>query len=288
MTKHTENPQTLLQADVSALHRRTLLAFMSATALAGCGGGGASNLANAVSTVLGVGTVSTTSLKSKGTGDAYNCSVYTPANYHSSGRTYPIIYALDGDPWMSTMVLVMDLLQIPAILIGIGRSDLRERDYLMPGCAGFFQFLTLELIPFIEGGLRVQSGQRTLVGHSYGGVFCAWAFFVDRLAGRLFANFLSQDGTFRPTSPTDLSVQAITALIDLLLAKGGPGASTLLLFDSTDPSTGNGPFVASLYAAIARLAFVGLTLVLQDYSADHNGMLSPSFGDGMRRLIPAG
>ncbi len=278
----------LLDANASPLHRRTLLAFLSATALAGCGGGGSSNLANAVSTALGGGTVSTTSLKSKGTGDVYNCSVYTPANYHSSGRTYPIIYALDGDPWMNTMVLVMDLLQIPAILIGIGRFDLRDRDYLMPGCTGFFQFLTQEFIPFIEAGLRVQSGQRTLVGHSYGGVFCAWAFFVDRLAARFFANFLSQDGTFRPTSPTDQSVQAIATLIDVLFAKGGPGTSTLLLCDSTDPSSGNGPFVASLYAAIARLAFVGLTLVLKDYNADHNGMLSPSFGDGMRRLIPAG
>lgn len=285
MAHHSEHPRTPPD-DASALHRRTLLAFLSTTALAGCGGGGSSSVANAVSAALGVGTVSTTSLKAKGTGDVYNCSVYTPANYRSGGRSYPIIYALDGDPWMSTMVLVMDLLQIPAILIGIGRYDLRNRDYLLPGCSSFFQFLTQELIPFIELGLRVQTNQRTLVGHSYGGVFCAWAFFVDRLAGRLFSNFLSQDGDFRPASPTDLSVLAIATLMDQLLVGGGPGASTLLLCGSTDANSGNAAFVTSLYAAIARLSFLGLTLILQDYSADHNAMLSPSFGDAMRRLIP--
>ncbi len=285
METHSDGQHMPSLQHTERLHRRTVLSLVAASALVGCGGGSGGNLANAVSSALGAGTVSSTSLKSKGTGDISNCSVYTPANYRTSGRSYPVIYALDGDPWMNTMVLVMDLLQIPAILIGIGRYDLRNRDYLAPGCSNFFQFLTQELIPFIEAGLRVQSDQRTLVGHSYGGVFCAWAFFVDRLAGRLFRNFLSQDGDFRPAAPTDQSVQAIAILMDQLLANGGPGVSTLLLCGSTDSNNGNAVWVTNLYEAIARLSFLGLTLLLQNYSNDHNAMLSPSFNDGVRRLV---
>ena len=53
--------------------------------------------------------------------------------------------------------------------------------------ANFLKFLQEELIPFIEREYRADPARRTLMGHSYGGLFGAFALFQ---APGLFANLV--------------------------------------------------------------------------------------------------
>ena len=48
---------------------------------------------------------------------------------------------------------------------------MRTRDYNLPGAYTYYKFLTPDLIPYIEAKYKVAADQRTLEGHSFGGMF---------------------------------------------------------------------------------------------------------------------
>lgn len=135
----------------------------------------------------------------------YKLVITLPPGYEQDQRSYPVLYYLDA--WMLGGVMhdshkIADLLQAiePVILVGLSldgdASDFfftRSRDYtptkvspekLPPGAAAmvptsgggaeFFNFVKLELIPFIEANYRVDPADRGLLGYSLGGLFAAW------------------------------------------------------------------------------------------------------------------
>jgi hypothetical protein len=55
-----------------------------------------------------------------------------------------------------------------------GRKDLQVRS---GGASPFLDFITLELIPFVESNYRADPDNRTLGGYSYGGLFTLYALF---------------------------------------------------------------------------------------------------------------
>lgn len=126
----------------------------------------------------------------------------------SSGRTYPVAYILDGEVFLPTASIVQDYYSggyFPEmILIGISNQTHRTRDltpteiktkYGMPfneetgGAEKFHQFIKDELIPFVENKYPV-TNYRTLVGHSYGGLFTIYTLLNYP---ELFANYLAID-----------------------------------------------------------------------------------------------
>jgi len=139
--------------------RRLLQALLAPALLASCGGGSDGNADG--------GTVTLSSLTRTSSGDSYDLYVYTPAPSVAKGRTLPVVYVLDGASWITTIASIMDSSQFAAYVVGIGRADLRTRDYLEPGAAGFYDFIVQQLAPFIESNRAVQAGRRVLVGHSY-------------------------------------------------------------------------------------------------------------------------
>lgn len=156
-------------------------------------------------------------LSSRVTGQEYRISVALPFSYrHEPERTYPAVYVLDGDLFFGLVTGIARLMQMggtfPEVLvIGIGYplDDLygagltpfvlrRDRDFtpvvdpefeaetrawlglgrVESGGAGrFLTFVDEELIPAIESGYRTAPGDRTLVGHSLGGMAAAYALF---------------------------------------------------------------------------------------------------------------
>jgi hypothetical protein len=139
------------------------------------------------------------------TGADYELFIATPAGYGKSGKTYPTVYMLDAD---YSFALVRNVVQHfverddlpPMILVAIaypGAATNREtykrnrtRDYtpvhapdggygaeyqkVSGGGAKFRSFIAAELMPMIERRFRADPDDRTIIGHSYGGLFATY------------------------------------------------------------------------------------------------------------------
>ena len=135
--------------------------------------------------------------------------VQLPRNYENSpNRSYPVAYILDGEVLLNSLYNVHEFYSggfMPEmILVGLSNSKNRtfnlttskvtER-FGMPyneptgGASAYTDFLEKELIPLIDKKYRT-TGYRTLIGHSYGGLFT-----INTLLKRphLFENYLAID-----------------------------------------------------------------------------------------------
>lgn len=146
-------------------------------------------------------------LSSNATGADYEIRVAMPRGASPGSTAYPTVYLLDAD---YSFALVRNVIQHfvdrgnlpPLVLVAIAypgaeadrdlyRSS-RTRDYTpthVPdggygpefqkhsgGAPRFADFVEQELIPFIAARYPVDKADRTIIGHSYGGLFGAYAF----------------------------------------------------------------------------------------------------------------
>ncbi|NOT42051.1 MAG: alpha/beta hydrolase [Alphaproteobacteria bacterium] len=144
-------------------------------------------------------------LRSKQTGANYQLFVSLPSDYRTSKQSYPVVYMLDAD---YSFALVRNIVQHfveredlpPVILVAVAypgaASDRavyrmnRTRDYtpayapdggygaeyqkVSGGGPKFRAFIATELIPLIERRYRAARDDRTIIGHSYGGLFATY------------------------------------------------------------------------------------------------------------------
>lgn len=125
-------------------------------------------------------------------------NVYLPASYPQSGKSYPVIYLLDGSA-DEDFIHMVGLIQfgsfswiqmVPeSILVGIGNVD-RKHDFTFPthntkdqadfpttgGSAQFIRFLEQELQPLISTNYRT-TAEKTLIGQSLGGLLATEVLF---------------------------------------------------------------------------------------------------------------
>lgn len=120
--------------------------------------------------------------------------VWVPAGYDST-KTYPVIYALDGQSLGAEIAQTTDVLAAagfapPSIVIGIPNvnEDSRKRDLTPPYLKQdndqrdspvghgdrFLEFLETELIPFVESRFPA-SGERLICGHSRAGLLVLYS-----------------------------------------------------------------------------------------------------------------
>jgi len=147
-------------------------------------------------------------LVSSTNGVTYPIYISLPGSYYL-GKKYPVVYMLDAYSSFGTMTQMAKLLafskEIPElIIVGIssegGSKEFiynRARDFtptrvsldklpeelhiMTPTSGGadqFLKFIEKDLIPFIESNYNVEHNERTLVGHSYGGLFCLYTLFT--------------------------------------------------------------------------------------------------------------
>jgi predicted alpha/beta superfamily hydrolase len=262
-------------------------------ALSACGGGGGGGSANNSSSGTGSGTTtapipdvphgdtdSSVSLTSA-FGVEYPLRIYTPPGYTTdTARHYPVIYGLDGDTNYGLMVTALEQLGVRAILVGIGRSDLRDYDYQTPGAPAYYSFLTQVLVPYMDGHYRTQpSNGRTLVGHSFGGSFVALALFMDQPSARVFSNYVSLDGAWDENS-TDLKLYSQEPL--LYAASHGQLPATVVLAGAT---CCHYAAAQQLYTQLQSRNYQGLRLTLVSYPQSHSNMFVPAFTDAMQYLF---
>ena len=159
---------------------------------------------------------------SRSTGRTYRIWVHTPEHYDSSeNENYPVVYLLDAVWDMDTTVGIVRRLQFESfvpdlVIVGVGYQDheaqvrhrgqdftptdapwfvelMRERapEWAPDGTGEadrFYAFLRDELVPQVENRFAVSSSDRTLVGHSFGGLFALHAMFRS---DRVFQKFVA-------------------------------------------------------------------------------------------------
>ena len=135
--------------------------------------------------------------------------VVLPDNYVAGSDTkYPVVFLLDGDVMLNALQTVHSYYSggfMPdMILVGISNAENRTRDLTTSelserrgqpynqenGAADkFTSFIESELIPYVEKNYPV-TNYRTLIGHSYGGLFTVNMLFNHT---ELFENYLAID-----------------------------------------------------------------------------------------------
>ena len=109
--------------------------------------------------------------------------VHVPASYDTSGRSYPVLYLLDGtQASLLEMVVITDRLRTEMIIVAIENTN-RNRDMMPvvvegypgpPRAEAFLGFLEKELIPNIDKAYRTAQ-PRLLLGRSLSGLFTVYA-----------------------------------------------------------------------------------------------------------------
>jgi len=145
-------------------------------------------------------------LKSKILKSNVRLQVDLPDNYESNDDTYGVVYCLDGFVWGGTIRETAYLLQrseeIPKLIVVCLDLDVNtfnecyeRRSYILTptksdtykdlgipeswtgGGSEFLKCFMEEIIPFIENEYRANSKDRTIVGHSFGGLFASYVLF---------------------------------------------------------------------------------------------------------------
>lgn len=116
-----------------------------------------------------------------------------PENYEKSGKTFPVIYKLDGDKdvFLFTQSSAFYLFDMTGkspdfIVVGIKNTNRRRDMSTDSNSVNFSRFLSSELIPFIESNYRT-NGFRILAGQSQSAVFALFTFLKQP---RLFNAYL--------------------------------------------------------------------------------------------------
>lgn len=143
--------------------------------------------------------------------DSFPMKIFIPREYEND-KNLPVVYLLDGllpSPldnvvFFDEVVGSMQKIGLKAILVAVGdkRGVAREEDFLGQGCRGtvigfdnFFNFLTKELVPYIDSKYESDPTKRTLIGHSHGGNFAYNAFFNEDPNNIIFRGYLAVDPT---------------------------------------------------------------------------------------------
>lgn len=139
-----------------------------------------------------VGTTENFIIQSEIINDNYPVYVYLPKNYSDSSLNQLII-GLDGDTRFNEIAaIISDKTEegsLPAsIFIAIGNNTQRNRDYTPTvydyghgGASNFYKFIKDELIPELESRYKIDpANNKTLIGHSFGGLFTQYAMAQDR------------------------------------------------------------------------------------------------------------
>ncbi len=165
-----------------------------------------------------LGTTDSFTITSTSVNVDFKIYIYLPPNYPQQNLEYPLIIGLDGDTEFENMAAIVSQ-KIkngnipPSIFVGIGYvggdddESNRNRDYtpsvtqdiedgVTGGAGNFYDFIRTELIPELENNYQIDTTKtKTLMGHSYGGLFTLFVMFQER-ATNPFDKFIPVASSF--------------------------------------------------------------------------------------------
>lgn len=122
--------------------------------------------------------------------DSYDIVIALPDNYDPKNKKYSTIYVLDSDDNFNFVAQQSKKLSQyysveNSLVVGIGYGPDRAIDYTPTevknnggGAPLFMDFIKNKLIPKLQSDFGADSTRksRVIIGHSFGGLFCAYAF----------------------------------------------------------------------------------------------------------------
>lgn len=262
---------------------RGLGAVFLAMALVACGGGGGAGVTTDPATT---GTVRFDSIRSLETGLTYDVHVWTPAGVPQAKTTYPVVYAMDCEYRLSTLIQVLRQSATKVILVNVCAmgSDRRWVDFTMPGAAAYYRFLVRELIPWVDAAYPTDPAQRTLSGHSLSGEFALYALYLEDPANRYFKSIISAECSCWYDAGKHFSPQLEPpqAMEQAMYQTSRSLPINLIMAGDT---YGNQRYVSDVYALITSRNYPSLRSVQPVYNLGHGAMDGPSFKEALEFIF---
>lgn len=238
-------------------------------------------------------------LASEHVGRTYEIDVWLPPGYDQDGARYPVIYVLDAEYNFGCASYIVKRLikngEIPKpLVVGLAYNTdeddfyvKRERDSTPPttlhrnsgGVEPFVRFFETELIPFVNRNYRTEPEDRTIVGHSITGFFCAYALFKHP---RLFARYLI-------VSPSLWYADGLLFNVESEFARTNASLNAAVFLSTGKDESGQ--MVRTTERMIRTLtgrAYAGLRFKSEIPEGEHHRSIFPSaFTRGMRWLFGA-
>ena len=257
---------------------------------------------------------------SRSTGRTYRIWVHTPENYDSAG-SYPVVYLLDAVWDMDTTVGIVRRLKfedfVPdLVIVGVGYQDhetqvrhraqdftptrapwfverLRERlpEWAPDGTGEadrFYAFLRDELVPQIENRFGVSSNDRTLIGHSFGGLFALHAMFrSDRVFQKYVAlspSLFWGDGVvFAQEAAFARSTSELLGRLFVSVGGSEPESNPVLEPETSVKMVSN---VRQLERLLERRSYDGLDWTVQVFPDEqHDSVVAGAISRGLRHAF---
>jgi enterochelin esterase-like enzyme len=280
-----------LQTERPALSRRNVLRSASLAllglALAGCGGGGGGSPSSQPPTPMEGSLDTSKSIASTSNGNTYPLNIYLPPDSAGPRSGLPVVYLLDGDTWFDILVGIAESTHSRIIIVGIGNSKLRDTDYVpangcTPGGGGevaFFDFIRLELTPYIEATIGGDPTRRALLGHSHGGSFVLYALFAQAPTQHHFSAYLSSDASISCMTGTAYGwEQSYASAYSELPTKLHVSYAT----------GGNIDANVRYVQTIETRDYAGLVMQSQAYSGTHTGIIPAAFAGAIAFALANG
>jgi predicted alpha/beta superfamily hydrolase len=248
----------------------------------GCGGGGGGDSdGESEETQTDLGEVREFSMVSSEVGVSYDISVGTPPSYEKSTGGYPAIFVLDGDYYFDWFREGFFDDGEELILVGINNSNRRNADYMPEndcdsdggGNEAFLRFLTLELVPYLDGEYDIDPSLRVLFGHSHGGSFVLYAMLEDQ--GETFPLLLSTDPSIRCADNYFDDMEEVCFSENVRLPV------TLYVAGATD---GNADSVQPYMENLISRNYEDFTVTYEEYDTTHDGILNEALSPGFSWL----
>lgn len=255
---------------------RCIVACVLVLLVAGCGGGGGSQ-EQAVSLE---GTREARSIDARANGTRYPLNIYFPPASAGPRSSLPVVYALDGDTWFEALVAMAETTRARVIIVGIGNSAQRARDFVPPnnctsgggGHVAYFDFIRNELVPYVEANIGGDARRRVLLGHSHGGSFVLYALFAQAAGQHSFSAYLASDA----------SVSCMTSTANAWEQSYASANTSLPVRLHISYATQGNHDANVFYAqAIADRRYANLVMRSQVYTGTHTGIIPAAFADAV-------
>lgn len=216
------------------------------------------------------------------TGLDYQIFVSLPEDYDMTrvSRTYPVIYLLDANYYFGAINdfirvenLVQELPKVIVVGIGYPENPLQGRvTDMLENPSTFLEFISDELIPFVDENYKTRTNERTIVGHSLGGQFVLFTLFnrVD-----LFQSYIAAS----PGSPSWRSMIQIEADF----ADENSSLPVRLFMSASEQELVE---IEPMFSAIESRNYEGLALTFFNVEdATHVSSAIPAFTYGLRYVF---
>jgi predicted alpha/beta superfamily hydrolase len=247
-------------------------------------------------------------LHSHQTGSDYEILVATPPGYPQAGKVYPVVYTLDADySFALTRNVIEHFVERgdlpPMILVSIAypgaatNRDLykmtRTRDYtpifvrtggyglefqkVSGGAPKFKAFMAAELFPFIERKFAADPTDRTIVGHSYGGLFATYVLLTEP---SLYKRYIIVSPSLWYSERIAFQMEEAAA------ARGEPANANVFLSvgELEDPAMPND--LREFYNRLKSRNRLGLKLTMQIFEGErHDSVFPGAVSRGLRTVF---